>query len=272
MQMLTLKAGVRVPRVRAVVFARRVVCKSALLVCFLTSSAAADVTFQWQNNNTSEKESLLATYLADSNVITDFVQVISENFEMEEPLTIIVGSSEGPSYDHEQHAIKLPYAYLESAITSQAELLDDGDNAVERAIDVVEYTLYHLLGHALVRDSSVDSDEIAEQLSTWIMLEHWPNGGEQWHRDVSVFSEASQKLSGEVTDFWHEHSVYAARQRTIECWILGHSPQRYEQLFPAVLEPEARRSRCTQSWKELQDSALQILTPLLKDEAKLLPR
>jgi hypothetical protein len=191
---------------------------------------------------------------------------------MEEPLTIVVGSSEGPVYDHEQHAIKLPYVYLESAIKSQTELLEEGDMALDRAIDVVEYTLYHLLGHALVRDSSVDSDEIAEKLSTWIMLEHWPNGGEQWYQDVRVFGEASQKLAGDITDFWHEHSLYAARQRAIECWILGYSPQAYESLFPAVLEPAKRRSRCTQSWHELQESALQILTPLLKDEAKLLHR
>ncbi|MBX2839252.1 MAG: DUF4344 domain-containing metallopeptidase [Gammaproteobacteria bacterium] len=245
---------------------------AALIVGCLTQSARADVSFQWQNNNISEKEALLASYLADSNVITDFVRVISENFNTEDPLSIVIGSSEGPSYDHEQHAIKLPFSYLENAIKSQVELLDEGDNALNRAIDVVEYTLYHLLGHALVRDSSVDSDEIAQRLSTWIMLTHWPNGAEQWYQDVRVFAEASQKLDGGLEDFWHKHAINASRQREIECWILGYSPDQIEPLLPAVLDSAQRRTECVRAWQELQDHALTILTPLLQSEAKLMPR
>lgn len=241
-------------------------------VVLLTPIAYADVSFQWQNNNTDEKEALLATYLADSNIITDFVSVVSENFKMEEPLSIIVGSSDGPSYDHESHAIKLPYSYLENAIRAQTELLEEGDVAVDRAIDVVEYTLYHLLGHALVRDSSIDSDEIAQQLSTWIMLQNWPNGGEQWLADVRAFAQASQKLDGNQQEFWHKHALLAARQQELECWILGFSPQLHEPMMPAVLKPEERRKRCVLAWHELEADALNILTPVLQAEAKLLPR
>lgn len=95
---------------------------------------------------------------------------------------------------------------------------------VIRGSNEMEYTLYHLLGHLLADDSTPDADEDAEAISSWLMIKHWPAGGEQWFANVQAFARASQLLDGPLSDYWHSHALYKSRQKTLQCWILGSDP------------------------------------------------
>ena len=233
-----------------------------------TGTATADISLRWQDG-TAEADSLLADYLIKSNVVTDFVDLVQQNFAFDPALVLIVGAIEGPEYNADGRVLRLPYAFLGRAVETQAKLVEQGEVAIERALDVVEYTLYHLLGHALVSDSSIDADATAEALSTWIMLSNWPNGGEQWLNDLRAFGDASQKLDGPLSDIWHEHSLYKIRQDKLECWVLGSDPEAYETLLPAVLDSANRRTRCVASWQSLQQESRARLEDLLLTSAPL---
>ena len=218
--------------------------------CLCAVPVRAGVSLQWQDGDSDVDRQVMAV-LADSNVLSDFVALVDENFALEPPLVLALGAAEGPSIDVVTHVLSLPHEYLARAIETQAELVDDRDEALQRALNVVEYTLYHLLGHVLAGDTDVNADDRAEALSTWVMLSHWPNGGEQWYVDAQAFGEASRQLDGPLDDFWHEHALYRLRQDQLECWILGRDPAAYERLMPATLKPLERRRRCQANWMTL---------------------
>lgn len=244
-----------------------------------STPSLADVSLRWNADALGDEAAssnkiitpILADYLAQSNVISDFVSMLDDAFVLDELELVEIGAESGPVYDLESKAIRMPFGYLERAIRTQAQLVDEDQEvvAIDRALDVVEYTLYHLLGHALAGDESVDADSTAEALSTWIMLSYWPNGAEQWFQDTLAFSDASIKLDGPLDDYWHEHSLYKIRRDTLRCWILGKDPVNVIDLMPAVLDPEERKARCIQSWQKLDRQARELLGDRLAPDSSL---
>ncbi len=264
---------------------RGVVRCAALLLLYVSAAAAPQAAFAEVElrlmPGDSALDQQLSSYLADSQMVTDLVSLLSENFTFEQPLGIIVGSRSDtlgqPSYSRSDRSIRLPYAYLERAIRAQAELVagsspdqtvEQGES-VKRAMDMVEYTLYHLLGHALIDDDSVDADEHAEAISTWLMLRAWSNGAAQWVEDVQAFADASQRLDGPLEDYWHAHALYRLREQTLLCWALGAGGNSIEPALRAVLDPAERRARCRKSWAMLDQQMRSLLDPVLKPDAQL---
>ena len=243
----------------------------ALLLGVLPFKAPADVSLRWQSDG-AQLSPLLADYLADSNIVADFVRVINDNFEFEPSLVIDLGAGDTPGYDALTNTIRMPYAYLERAVITQSELVEpeQAETAVERALDVVEYTLYHLLGHSFAGTGDETADDTAEALSTYIMVAYWPSGAEQWAAAVRAFGAASQKLDGPLTDFWHSHALYKIRQQTIECWIMGSQTARQIDdpmtLWDESLNPEV----CEASWDNLESTALALLDLYLLPDAPIL--
>ena len=220
------------------------------LLAMPVSAKEARGAIQWLEP-VSDIEELTQKALQQSNIVTDFAELVAREFDIGSGLSIIVGGQGTPRYDETNNSLRLPYSYLVAAVQAQSELLESREQALASGMDMVEYTLYHELGHILAGDMSVDADASAEDIATWVMLTHWPNGGEQWFVAVDAFARASQLLDGPLSDYWHSHSLYKSRQREINCLILGLDPERYERLLPAVLEPQTRREQCVGAWQEL---------------------
>ncbi len=250
----------------------------ALLVGSVPGHAKSEL--RWVPGETTLDQQL-AAYLTDSKVVTDLVVMIDENFDLPVPIGITVGSGADargvPSYTVQDRQIRLPYAYVEKAIRAQAELLEgvspdestesSAGEAVRRAMDMIEYTVYHLLGHALINDADVDADDRAEAISSWLMISAWPNGAEQWVADVQAFADASHKLDGSLDDYWHSHSLYRTREDTLTCWALGADPEAIEPMLPATLDPVERQERCVRSWENLDKQMRSLLDGVLKNDA-----
>jgi len=233
-------------------------CRAAWQIFFLVALlsagnvARADITLQWQNTELDERQQLLSEFLTESNVLTDLIALLQMNFEFKPSLTLLIGSAEGPLFDAETHTIHFSYAYISDALEAQLKLLEEGETAVDRSMDVVEYTLYHLAAHALLNSESIDIDAQAEQIASWLMVRGFPNGAEQLVTNARAFGAASQKLDGSLDEYWHAHALVAKRQRDIECWALGHDRAAVEPLLPAVLEPEQRALSCEAAWLKFQ--------------------
>lgn len=253
-----------VPTCRAVL---RALLRLVALVA-LALPVRAEISIQWQSSDNGI-DPILSDYLIDSKVVTDFVDLIEKNFEFQPPLTLVLGTDEGPDYRSDVRTLRFPYQYLARAVETQAELVESREEALRRAIDVVEFTLYHMLGHAVLNDGSESGDAIAELIATWIMINAWPNGGEQWFEDTLAFSDASQKLDGPLEDYWHAHAVYRQREALINCLVLGADPDRFERLLPAVLDNETRRATCESAWQRAGQQVLFFLDPMLREDAPL---
>ena len=243
------------------------------LALSLAAPAPADVSLRWQQS-TSPGDRMLADYLVDSHVISDFVELVSANFAFDKPFVVAVGTSGGPDYDPASNTVRLPYAYIERAVRTQASLLDSGPGgeaeealAVRRALDVVEYTLYHLLGHALAGSGGIEVDELAEGYSTWAMLAYWPDGAAQWREVSTTFARASQRLDGPLSDYWHAHGLFAARERILDCWTIGREPALASTSPRKPTEAEALA--CREDWETLDANARRALEGVLLDDAPL---
>jgi len=207
----------------------------------------------------STQQTLSKEALQSSNIISDFVQMLHAESAPSASLKIVVGGEGSPSVDVDAAELHMSYSYFTDAIRAQGELQETQEAALAAGLDMLEYTLYHMLGHALVGDADPQADVAAEEIATWTMLTSWPNGGEQWLTAVAAFGSASQKLDGPLSDYWHAHSLYKSRQRQLECAVLGFDPQRYEKLLKAVLDPQQRRKDCSRYWRELEKRVLATL-------------
>ncbi len=254
----------------------QIICKSArvAVVTFAVSycaTATADATAIWQ----STEDALAKTVLEQSNVVSDFIKLIDDNFistadlRLKE-LKVTIGNDRVPHTNVDATELRLPYRYFTNAIQSHAELEESREAALERAIDTVEFTLYHLFGHLIASDNSSDSDDIAESVSSWLMIKGFSNGGEQWFSDAQAFGRASQLLDGPLEDYWYEHSLYKSRQNTINCWILGSAPKRYANLLKPVLEPEKRTQHCIAEWNKLDSDMQSLLRDNVRSDSSLI--
>ena len=231
----------------------------------------ADVSVNWQTTT----DQLSLEVLQRSNVISDFTQLIdkhfisTEDYKLEE-LKVTINDEQKPYANIESNELVIPYHYLTYAIKSHAELEETREAALERAINTVEFTLYHLFGLLIAKDNDPDSDDTAEAVSSWLMIKAFGNGGEQWFADAEAFGRASQLLDGPLTDYWHEHALYKSRQRKINCWILGSSTERYEDLLKPVLEQQQRTERCTDEWNQLDLEMQQLLRQNIVTGSRLL--
>lgn len=235
-----------------------------VLALFTATTARADATVNWQ----STTETLAREVLDRSNIVADFTSLVSKHFKI--TLRVTVNDDLVPHVNADNKEITLPYRYLTHAISSHAELEETQQAALDRALDTVEYTLYHLFGHLLITDNSADADDFAEAISSWLMIKAYANGGEQWFNDAEAFGRASQLLDGPLEDYWHEHSLYKSRNRVINCWILGSAPDKYNDLLTPVLEPHERTTRCKREWQLLNSRMQALLKDKLNAKSTLL--
>jgi len=206
--------------------------------------------------------------------VSDFKSLIGEHFKTSiridfDNLRVTINNDNVPHINPDTTEIILPYNFLTHAIQSHAELEETREAALDRALDTVEYTLYHLTGHLIVANNSADFDDTAEAISSWLMIKSFTNGGEQWFNNTEAFGRASQLLDGPLQDYWHEHSLYKSRQKKINCWILGSAPEKYESLLKPVLKPHERKERCINEWQMLDSQMQTELHSELKTQSTL---
>ncbi len=232
---------------------------------------SAEVSVNWQNTT----ETLAREVLDRSNVISDFKALIGKHFTSSERidlnnLRVTINNDAVPHMNPETTEIILPYSYLTNAIKGHAELEETRQAALDRALDTVEYTLYHLFANLIAANNSTDSDNTAEAISSWLMIKGFINGGEQWFANAEAFGRASQLLDGPLQDYWHEHSLYKLRQKNINCWILGSDPEQYESLLKPVLKPNERKTQCVNEWQMLDTQMRKELRAEIKAQSTLL--
>ncbi len=225
---------------------------SAFLSLALSATALADFEVAWQQP-VDANEALFADALRASGMVADAAALERVPLDWPSDLTLVFGGSGTPNFQREAATITLPYSYLAQAVQAQSQFELERSAALQRGLDTVEFTLYHLLAQALTdpadTERDADLDKLAEHTATWLMVSQFPNGAEQWFVNTEAFARASQRLDGPLTDYWHSHSVYAAREREINCLIVGSDLSLIATLFRG-LDAETAQA-CAEDWQEL---------------------
>lgn len=222
-----------------------------LAACLAPTTLLASFEARWQVPKPGTEE-LFAGALRDSGIVKDALKLGTNNLKWPDPLVLAMGGTGLPRYIPATHTVHIPYGYLASAVRAQYNFEESRATALKRGLDVVEYTLYHLLGHALHNNHSVDIDHDVEVVSTWLMVSSFENGGEQWLADIEAFSRASQKLNGPLDDYWHDHGLAKRPAMELNCLVVGSDPQRYLEHYPGLAESPEKTAACAQNWRDLE--------------------
>lgn len=250
--MATAILGVYFLPVRYTVVRKYLVCCLAG-IGLLPAVVFADFDVRWENTGDGS-EALFAGALRDSGIIADARKLDQVALDWPPRLSLVLGGHGFPRYEPRAQQITLPYEYLAQATRAQANFESSRTAALQRGLDVVEYTLYHLLGHALLGSHDVDADPQAERLATWLMASQYVNGGEQWLEAVEAFGRASQRLDGPLDDYWHGHGLSKAGAKRLNCLVVGQAPERYAERFPGLSESPEKVAACVADWASLQRS------------------
>lgn len=200
-----------------------------------------------------EAVALFQTALSQSGMVQDAASLADAPLDWPDELRILAGGEGIPRYEPDTQTIHLPASYLAEAVRAQSHFEVSRVDALRRGLDMVEYTLYHLLGHAVVGVYDEANDERAEHISTWLMVSSFSNGGEQWLENVRAFGRASQKLDGPTSEYWHRHALYRSRERQLNCLIFGSDIDHFANLFPGLAESPEKALACVEAWQTLDD-------------------
>jgi len=124
--------------------------------------------------------------------------------------------------------IDMPYAFVARNLALfRNDLSGESPEVVESAVlDVVEYTLYHELAHALIHLLELPvlghEEDAADDLATLLSIELVENGAEMALAMADMMSlELEQQGDIQAQDFWGDHALNEQRIFRIECLVYG---------------------------------------------------
>lgn len=211
-----------------------------------------------------------ANLLMESGVMEEVVTDLENTFQLPQPILIRFTSGKpGPLYY--QGVINMTYEFLLSnheiiAATGYAETEDE---LVLTLLNLVEFVLYHEVGHALV--DMLDLPVLGKE-------EDAVDGfaavvASAFDLDVVALTAAdifnlntSIQVSNEISPaaFWDSHSLDQQRMYSIICMIYGSDPNGYSSLLNDVGMPSEKESECVYSFQEISRNWIRLIADYIK--------
>ena len=211
-----------------------------------------------------------ANLLMESGVMEEVVTDLENTFQLPQPILIRFTSGKpGPLYY--QGVINMTYEFLLSnheiiAATGYAETEDE---LVLTLLNLVEFVLYHEVGHALV--DMLDLPVLGKE-------EDAVDGfaavvASAFDLDVVALTAAdifnlntSIQVSNEISPaaFWDSHSLDQQRMYSIICMIYGSNPNAYSSLLNDVGMPSEKEAECVYSFQETSRNWIRLIADYIK--------
>ena len=135
------------------------------------------------------------------------------------------------------------------------EMLQDINNWEKRAVNVLAFTLFHELGHALIHLCRLPvlgkEEDAADALATLAAIEFDP---EMAYEGAVAFLTI---LNSRIPIYWDSHSPSEERFYNILCWLYGSNPRVF--FFIGRVYPELTSRHCEYEYQQLNNSWKQLL-------------
>ena len=242
----------------------------ALVILWCSDVFAAD-NFRIRRLEPSDSgERHVASLLNDAALLSDFATFVNGTLLLPERLTLEFGGSDGPLYDPAKSQIVVPYEFVDYT----QKLFRQGVEKIEQeeldavSLDVLEHTLYHELGHALVDMLELPivgkEEDAVDGLATILLIESFEEGSDVVASVADMFY-LEDEASGEDVSFWDDHSLDIQRFYNTLCLVYGSDPENNADLVEDIEMDEERLEQCPYDYEQQLQSWLKLLKPHLRD-------
>ena len=203
------------------------------------------------------------------------VEGLNENFRLPRDITIVFETlpkgDTSPYYDPNDGNIHIPYEFLYETLGVFLELGSGDEEAIDEAVDVLEFVVYHEVGHALVDALNIPitgrEEDAVDGLAASILIGVVEQGtgtvltAADWFAGLSAFG--GDTIVAE--QFADVHSLDDQRFYSLLCWVYGSDPDRHAGLVKRGDLPRSRALGCNEEFIQNVESWLKLLDPWLKD-------
>ena len=146
-------------------------------------------------------------------------------------------------------------------------------SAETRTINLIDFVLYHELGHAVIDLYNLPipaaQEDMADSLSSYVLLKFLKGdvGVDSIRNAAWDYMLRSSVSSLDNTDFADEHSLDIQRFHNLACFAYGSNPSSNRDLVGDGLLTKDRSKRCTDEYKNLVSSWDKLLVDHLQNRS-----
>lgn len=228
----------------------------ALLLSFGSQSQAAVVN---QFIAAQTRQELAAYRLI--RTIEPKLQQLYDALPMQQKITVVYGTQDGPQFDPELMQIHIPYHFVTEVFNrfTKDEYQKTGVTPKAATLDAILHTLGHEYGHAYIYANEVivlgREEDAVDTLATLLLIHSFEDGAEIALSAADLFALEDEEIDELIDDdFSDEHSLDAQRYFSTLCLIHGSDPLKYRQLLSAEQELMQRSDFCIEEYQRQTDN------------------
>ena len=228
-------------------------------VFYLTYGSVPDSWSNWE------------TYVMDTEYFSSQAAWLNETFWLPKGLDMEVAieicDEANAFYDRIHHRIVTCYELLEDTWNAYEGDITHGNDYLWNVVDAI---FYHEVGHALIDVYDLpytgNQEDVADQFTAYIMLEHTDGFGDDIILDVAHWFNSTYSWHGYTNEeYAGTHLLDMQRAYNFMCWVYGSDPEYYSPLVESGYLPESRAVWCTEEYEQIVYAWNLLLEPYWAD-------
>ncbi len=215
----------------------------ALMSISLYSSAAnPNISIQYLKPLT-QQEVTIQQVIKESDINDTLITLSDHYFSFNKTVTIQYGSTDGPLYDPNSHAIHIPYSFYQESLDyfSKNKYQERFNKSPQLgALDTLLHTLLHESGHAFIADQNIPvlgkEEDAVDNFATILLLNYVDNGDDIAISAADMFAFESENRPDyyDFGEYIDEHSFDLQRYFSTLCFVYGSDPEKQSNLLDEV--------------------------------------
>ncbi len=226
---------------------------------FISLSVSAEAEFKFKRTTPLELDNQFLAAIDEE--VKFIIQRINQILLIPENVVFLFGAEDGPLYDPLLKQIWMPDDFTYEVIErfEQANYVENEQELFDVTVDVIEHTLYHELGHALIDILQIPitgrEEDAVDNLATILVIMTNEEGGEVALSAADLFDlEGDDRQEFTDEDYWGEHSLDYQRFYNAICYIYGSKPDQYQYLIEELAITEDRAELCIEDFLRIRTS------------------
>ncbi len=166
-------------------------------------------------------------------------------------------------YEPEKKEVVVCTELIHDFNTMFEKIYDNPVDVRDASTNALVFIALHEIGHALIDILELPitgkEEDVADQLSTYLLIQALESGGQLVLDGAVWFGVVAEQYDVAEIDFADEHSLDVQRYYTLACWVYGSDPATFGDIVSdGILSPE-RAELCPEEFQRFSRSWLVLL-------------